>query len=450
MFLGTTPAPVRDYLAGEIRKQKPVRMFEPCAGNFVMSLVCGAINKEIKVISGDVSIYSVAVGGAFNDSDTGIRLNEAAKELYPFFKGKDSPMEVAATVLLWDELAKCLPKRHVRYYDNIAIDIESNLEKYLKGIIAKLTKAKASLGDFTFYAQDACVTIQDAAGPDDMVLYDPPYWEGGYEKLYEQMVSHFEVPEIPYTVITDELKQQHLQELAARGARTFFRAEDPIEVDGYKTVYEYLYKPNGKRYFLLTNLEATPSHGWRRMLRTKRAKYDVLWGKELEPTMKAEMIPVGSDIGNYYQQLWTKKATMRDAGEMWLFVIGGRVCGVVAIMCADRYGHKYATIVADAAPLGTPYRRLGRLVLYGILTEQFLEMANKRLVYPHESFTTKAYTDNPVSMKYRGLLELVDRSKGGPGEHKYILTYRSKTLKRKTVQQAFEDWFKQYGSDVNE
>lgn len=340
MFLGTTPAPVRDYLAEEIRRVKPTRVFEPCAGNFVLSLVCGEIDKKINVISGDVSIYSVAVGKAFVDQDSGIRLTDAVLDAYPFFRDKVSPMEIAATVLIWDEMAKAVDKRHIRYYDSLARDIESNLGKYMSSVIAKLEKGKKSLGDFEFHAQDACVTIQGANSPNDIVLYDPPYWVGGYEKLYEAMVSRFIVPEIPYTVITDELKQQHLQELRERGARVFFRAEDFMEIPGYNVVYEYLYKPNGKRYYLFTNLESKPAHGWRTMLRTKKAKYDVLWGKDLAAGMKAEMIPVKGEVGNYYRQIWTKKATMRDAGEMWLFVVGGRVCGVVSIMCADRFGHQ--------------------------------------------------------------------------------------------------------------
>jgi len=56
------------------------------------------------------------------------------------------------------------------------------------------------------------------------------------------MCSCFDAPAIPYTIITPELKAQHLVELAACGTRTFFRCEEVVEVPGYNVVFDYLYR----------------------------------------------------------------------------------------------------------------------------------------------------------------------------------------------------------------
>jgi len=179
MFFGTTPAPVRDYLASELQRTKSKRVFEPCAGNFVLSFVCGALDKTIEVRSGDVSLYSVAIGCGLASKDIGIKLKDEYLETYPFFKGKSSPIEVAATVIMWAELAKNLERKHIAYYASLARDLTENAEKYFVEILGKIKKAKESLGNFSFTAQDACITIQDA-GEGDFVLYDPSSTPGKY------------------------------------------------------------------------------------------------------------------------------------------------------------------------------------------------------------------------------------------------------------------------------
>jgi hypothetical protein len=447
MFFGTTPGPVRDYLASEIRRIAPSRVFEPCAGNFVLSFVCGAINKQIEVRSGDVSLYSVAIGHGLANQDGGIRLKPEVVDRYPFFKDKTSPAEIAATVILWAELAINLEKSHIAYCRAIARDVESNLPKVFGQVLSKVEKAKEALGKFTFTAQDACKTLQDVQSG-DFVLYDPPYYLGDYEKMYEALVKYFDFPKIPYTQITEEIKLAQLQELRQRGADVFFRCEEvPENTPGFNVVFKYLYKAE-KYYYVLSNSKSEPAHGWRQILPSRKARYDVLWGKELEPGMTAEIVPVASDLANHYRLLWTKKAMMRDAGNKFLLVVGGKVCGVISIMSADRYGHQNAVIVADAAPLNTPYRRLGKLVLYTILSREFLERINKTFMWEHTGFTTLAYTNNPVSMKYRGLFELADRKTGAPGGHKYTLTYRTSVLPFDTIQQGYDEWLRKFGDDL--
>lgn len=450
MFFGTTPAPVRDYLASEIRRIAPARVFEPCAGNFVLSLVCGAIDPKIQVISGDVSLYSVAIGHAFANQDGGIRLKDEWLEKYPYFKGKTSPQEIGAAIIYWAELAKHLGKQHVKYYQSLVRDLNENVDRYMSGILSKIERARETLGNnYRFVAQDAAVSIQEAE-KGDFVLYDPPYYMGDYEKEYEALCKCFDFPEIPYTEITPELKNTHLKELAVKGTHTFFRCEEVPEIPSYEVVFDYLYKANGKKYFVLSNSNCTPAQGWKTVMPTKKARFDVLWNADLTADSKIQIIPVEGAIGNHYRLLWTKKALMRDAGEKFLLTADGKVCGVISIMSAEQYGHTYACLIADAAPLNTPYRRLGKLVLHAILNDEFLESINRKFLWQHEGFTTQAYTDSPVSMKYRGLFELIDRKQQAPSGHKFALTYRANKFKWKTIQEAYDAWFKRYGSELIE
>lgn len=99
-------------------------------------------------------------------------------------------------------------------------------------------------------------------------------------------------------------------------------------------------------------------------------------------------------------------------------------------------------------PLCTNYRRLGRLILYAVLTDEFLRMVNDRSLWEHTGFTTVAYTDAPVSMKYRGLFELANRKDGAVSGTKNALVYRSKRMVAETIQGGFERWYDKHGRDL--
>jgi hypothetical protein len=82
-------------------------------------------------------------------------------------------------------------------------------------------------------------------------------------------------------------------------------------------------------------------------------------------------------------------------------------------------------------------------VLYILLTNEVLQRVNRKTLWDHIGYTTKVYTDDPVSMKYRGLFDLAKRKKG---KHlAYELTYSTKKMVGSTIQEAYIRWWDRYG-----
>ncbi len=450
MFFGTTPAPVRDFLARELRNFKPKRVFEPCAGNFVLSMLCGAVDREIEVVSGDVSLYSMAIGGAFTGSDFGIRLKPELELEYEQFAGKVDPIEIAALVVIFQELAKCRDKSHIKYYSNLERDIRCNQERYLASMVEKLTKAKSLLGpSYNFHARDCMEAIQYAK-PGDLVFFDPPYYEGDYEKGFASMESCFEYPQVEYTNMTMDKKIEALKDMTSRGVHAYFRHEEEIEIPGFELCYAFEYKAD-KRYLVYTNHREAIAQGRAVLMREKPKRYDVIWYEdEIKPTSDIRLVSMKADESNHYRLMWTKKAAMKDVGHRWGLVIDGKLAGMVSIVAGVMYGSPYAVIIADAAPFHTRYKRLGKLVLNCILSEEFLLSVNDLFMHEHTGFTTVAYTNAPVSMKYRGLFELAERKNGSPSGHKHTLVYRCGEMPHKTIKDGLLSWLKKHGKDTKE
>jgi hypothetical protein len=98
---------------------------------------------------------------------------------------------------------------------------------------------------------------------------------------------------------------------------------------------------------------------------------------------------------------------------------------------------------ADFIPAGSAYPRLSKLIVMLAIageTRQMIERLLERRV--REVFTT-AFTDRPVSMKYRGILELHKRGQTPEGQK--FLNYGA-PFNTLTWQETLTLWLTKYGS----
>jgi len=95
------------------------------------------------------------------------------------------------------------------------------------------------------------------------------------------------------------------------------------------------------------------------------------------------------------------------------------------------------------------YKRLSKLVLYAALSRESQDIIQSTLGRKTISLSTTAFSNNPVSMKYRGVFDLLYRreTEGGEGSHdtqKYALQYLGK-LGQWTLAMGLETWKEKYG-----
>jgi hypothetical protein len=116
-------------------------------------------------------------------------------------------------------------------------------------------------------------------------------------------------------------------------------------------------------------------------------------------------------------------------------LVGGVIIGAYALsfdptLCTIADGKLPAPTVyllSDFAVGPTDYPRLSKLVVMAALSTEAKLLAERKLAQRWRSLVTTAFSQNPVSMKYRGLVELISRAEaqgadfaGGKG---YKLTY---------------------------
>lgn len=136
----------------------------------------------------------------------------------------------------------------------------------------------------------------------------------------------------------------------------------------------------------------------------------------------------------------------------YVVLCDGVIIGAFAIQCADGamdmntyLPTPHVFLLSDFPVANTKYARLAKLVLYAALSREaqlLYERVERRRV---RSMVTVAYTDNPVSMKYRGLFRLLIRKEAGnKSPHKWELVYGAE-MGKWTLAEGFEEWKKRHG-----
>jgi hypothetical protein len=149
-----------------------------------------------------------------------------------------------------------------------------------------------------------------------------------------------------------------------------------------------------------------------------------------------------SDLARFKDAFLAKG--IKFSSGMWAFavMVDGRAVGFCEFKrTAYQDGDMYA--MADFPVPHTRYPRLSKLIVMLLRSAEMrrtLERRNEARVY---TVTTTAFTDKPVSMKYRGVLDLHKRGTGEDG--KPFLQYRS-PFTDQSCEEVLATWLKKHGS----
>lgn len=453
MFFGTTPAIIAQFLHEEFSRLKPKRVFVPFAGNFIVEQIASLAGKahgfSPEILSTDVSLYSRAIGFGLTDQSFDCRIKPHILEDFPLFENTTSPIERAATVIFFAEVAKMFPKQHIPYYQQLGKHAQARAESYFIKIRNNLEAFKKNTAMLRFFGTDACEMLP-LVEKGDVVFYDPPVLLGDYEKMFAPLRDTFDFTEPTYTEMTDEVKQRHLQELREKGATVYYRTNNPLPEPpkDYTEVFRYQYKWHGY-YCVYANQASERFCGRFQPLREEVEHYPII-GESDEITLQSriDIVPVNSKVGNHYRMMWVKKAEMGSMGMPFLVLIDGKIAGLLVLESGLKFGTDLVIIVSDPAAPTSRYKRLSKLMLHICCTETVLKMLNEKTMWEHTGFTTRVLTNNPVSMKYRGLFNLAKREDFTEGNYKHKLIYQSKTL-FPDVETALAAWLKKDGKVID-
>ena len=426
MFIGAINSQLRSILAG-FREFQDRPVYVGCSGNFTVERVLAS--KGVKELhSNDVSLYSCAVGSYLvgHPIDIGI----ADDELSWMGRYLEPGPPAIATLLLCSEMLKHY-QRLEPYHRRMWKAYRDSFDSMHEGTLAKVEKALDGLSISSFWAGDVVEFVAQAPEAAVVVCF-PPTYKGGYERLYKVMDSVFAWDAPAYATFDEDRFVELAEMVKARPVWMTLRDQPEPVLDGYltgvvqtglrsKPVYVYSSEHDTTLAMPRQTIEAIP---------LPRLEDEVDGGLSLVRMSQGQLNQLRSE---YLSLAITPSSAQVSVGVK----VGDHLIGALAFSRSNFFGEWCdAYMLTDLAVRPTIYRRLAKLVLAAALSTEMKAVLEQSLNMPVASLGTTAFTDRPVSMKYRGLFDLYSKKEGA-------LNYQAHAG-RWNLAEGFEWWRKNH------
>lgn len=432
MFIGSINTKVRSFLALSAGVFDERTAVVGCSGNFTSEAVLCSAAKPLAIHSNDISLYSCLAGAYLLGQEMAVEV--ADPEYQMIGKHLTTMRGRLATVMVLLEMLPYEKRQHATarrmwpiMWDSFDERVEATAEK-MAGLTIRID---------SFTAGDVFDHFVAHEGDEDPIFccYAPTY-SGGYERMYKRLEQVLRWPAPSYPRLDDKRRDQLLTWMAERDYVWYDDRPHkslPLVMEQRskigRTVYIYSNLPTFKAYVGRAKTEPVPKL----------------------PLGNSEMTLTGSETVRLQQITTSQMAAIKDmflgknidhAQGVWAFAVwvGAWVVGFLEFR-EDRATRGPIYMLADLAVPNTVYKRLSKLMPMLACSNQTKRLIERLQEFPCHLLMTTAFTNRPVSMKYRGVMELVKRGTSQSGQK--TLSYESKFTPL-SWQETYQLWTTQH------
>ena len=403
-------------------------IYVACSGNFTVERIlarCGVGD----IHSNDVSIYSCALGWMlahdspdFGGWDGAYRVKEQAGQFAWLGEYLHDGPAVVATLLLTGEMLKAggnplaEPDALTAYARRMREEYRRRWPELHAKTVERIKRATDGLKIASFFAGDCREFLAKAkqqAGPEGAVCISfPPTYKGGYERLFKKLDAIFDWPRPNYQVFSPEDFEQFSQ--SVRSFRHWMISSD--------TPQPALSGAEGRDYHVATvqtSLLSKPVFMYSDSAPTRYAAARQNIGRNPWPPRTDEVVEpieivrIDAKTMNAIRSLYlAQHITVCDAPRNYAALAAGRLIGAFSFalprgpLPCDLY------LLSDFAVRPSPHKRLSKLILACVVSREVRADLEQWLCTRIRTIGTTAFTDKPVSMKYRGIFDVHSRTEG--------------------------------------
>jgi hypothetical protein len=429
MFVGAVPVTVVNQLLRVVDFRKWGKVYVCCSGSLRVDRAIKQRFPDLPVHGNDVSLLSCALGAL------------AAGDVFPItFRARAQFVEDlrlntfrdrVCAVLALTEFARfagnnTFQRRIFAHYQaNFAAMLEASNTKIAQLLGDGFALASFYRGDFREHAQRA---IADGGG----IAGFMPTYKKGYERLYRFIDESTLWPAPSYAVWDPANLEEWLRSFNDTGAPWCVVTDHQL-VD-FQPNTEFRSTLNKPVY----GYTSAGTASYRRVrVREQSFAYERVDVATLGPRTVVALVPVDSAKMTFLKNIYLSKGIAHVTGiQNWLVLLDGKVAGGI-IYTLDRWRRRgYVYLLSDFAVAREA--RLSKLIALLSCSKESVEAWQRKMVVRITTVYTTAFTDRPVSMKYRGVFKLSARFEG-------MLNYE-RVYDGSTAQQLYGQWWERYGS----
>jgi hypothetical protein len=428
MLIGNLPKPVLEQVARVFPFDQFAEHYVCSSGSFRLEQMLAQVGGSGLVISNDATLISCAIGTL---AATGTCLPFTFVEKLDFFEPAlrgTPPRARVASLLVAEEMGKYTAENewartHFGHY-------RAHFSDYLDKATKKLEAALARLRIHRFCARDfrehACEAIERHAA----VLCYPPLKSGeaAYRFVHDNVC--WEPPSCA-PLDPGEL-ESWVRELHEHGASYCILAEQRFEelepVGAFETTSKrvtYIYAREGRSSYARQDYNLVPF------------QYTTVEAADIQPGAVVQIVPAITGHMNFLKERFLAKNIAHVSGDLnFLVFVDGKLAGGFIYKRAKHDPMRTLYILSDFSV--SRERRISKLVAMLATCRRTVALAEAKLLIKVEEMVTTAFTDRPISMKYRGIYELTAR---GPGH----LQYASK-VRDQSPEEIYREWYQRHAS----
>lgn len=446
MFQGTIPPALQSIVVETVGGWGVRTLYVGTSGNFTIERALPPMTLH----SNDVQLYSCAVGWFLTDHDFPLAVKEEWQAdwgwLTPYL---DGPAGKLAVVMLCTRMLDGHKRQGHPWYDRMRAGYRDQWTRLYDDTRAKLEATELRLA--SFHAGDVVDWMQQIPRRSSFVSF-PPFWSGGYESMFAALHDVFEWEEPEYTILDEERMQVMIDRIASRKHWLYGNNERRPDLEPYL-------RGHVRASWNSVPIWVYSSSGPTRYSKPAAKTADALLvphlrpGQDLGETLSISRI-TGPQFITLREHYLTQKIHPLTPRATYAVLVDGVIVGAFGFDVppnmyertqVGRLPGPYVYLLSDFAVTGTDYSRLAKLVVMASLSHEAKLEAERMTGRRARSLTTSAFTDRPVSMKYRGLLDLLTRKESPREEFQFQLYYGAR-LGQWSLEEAYAQWQTSHGS----
>jgi hypothetical protein len=407
MFVGSINSKIRSLIFTEKELFRERNICIGCSGNFTVEQILQGL--DCRIWSNDIALYSSLIGNHLADKPMRLEISDSRYAWLEPYIEPGGASRIAAVSLLFEMLKqeKGNNLQQIRLHEHY----RKNFDRFHEQSCARISKSLAVVRINDYTTIDAYDLYQDL--PEDWIrVAFLPTYVGGYEKLYERLDKIFSWDAPAYGLLTKE-RYEETASFMRRGRYLYLSDYDRneeglfavVKTGRLRNVYLYSNLPFRKSYL-------TPY--------AKSEKSNIAFLPDNHQATQDSRIAFQKTDNhhlNYYKNLFLKKGIDHSTGLSPLLVfLDGYLFGFL-LFDIIRYGmdQDRATrgiyMLSDFV-IASPIPRLSKLLLLATRTRELQKLLKEKFIQGVDFILTTAFTDKPVSMKYRGVYNLEKRGEG--------------------------------------
>lgn len=426
MFFGAVPVQCIEQIVKLVPFDQWTAAYTCCSGSFRIEKALASKFPALPIHGNDVALYSTAIGRAAMAQPMRIEFRGELEYVEEVLAGRDGGfLDRAAAVLVACEIARFRGKS--LYAKRMRAWWRAHFAAMLDKAVAKLSKTIAGIRLASYSPIDWRLHVDNAIAAGAGIAAFPPFFKGDYESQYRFVDQNVAWDEPSYDLYDPRTLGSIIDRIDAAGV-PYIVLSDQI-FPNRKPVMEYVTGRKVPHYAYANVADSSVRHVHRAPELFRYRPFEI---EAASARSKVRVTWAGADQCDFIKDVYLAKTIRHTQGAWHFFVWVDDMLAGCIIYSLGKYGPKGTNPLYLLSDVTTAREgRISKLVATIATSQTVIAEINRRCLDRFDYVLTTARTKNPVSMKYRGIYELLTRRPSDDPEEGNIINYGSAIRKER-------------------